>query len=270
MPSRRTRAPSYPLAIAAIACAMLAGLTRPASGHGTPFSVGYDALTGTLTVSPGIYRNFNPEEVFVLDGGLVTNDGTPGWDRGPTLPAGTALSIRFVDHLHYWNPQTDEEDPLPVPLGRISIFGAGGTAEVAAASLANPSGITGTNPMFLASFTSHHHVAWEILDPDSPGLYGLWATLESTNPASFPAAPSDPFLVVLNYGVTDPAAYDIGVDRLAATAVPEPSTLALAAVAVVAGAWRSWKHRGRTTSRTSPTASSPRITHHDMSSSHQR
>jgi len=236
---------ALPALLTVAVCLVTLCVARPAAGHGTPFVVGYDNQTGKITVSPSIYRNFDLEELFVSDEFGVFNDGTPGWDRGPTLPSGSQLSLRLTAPLAYWNPQTGAEDPLPIPQGRISILGAGGTAEVAAGSGGNPTGISGTNPLFIDAFTSHHHVAWEILNADAPGLYGLWARLESTNPAAFAAAPSDPFLVVLNWGITDSAAYNTGVDRLALTAVPEPSTLALAGLAVAAAAAWRWPRRNR-------------------------
>lgn len=212
-------------------CLVAACFARPAAGHGTPFSVGFDAQMGKLTVSPSVYRNFNTEELFVLlQAGMASNDGTPGWSRGATLPSGSQLSLRLTAPLSYWNPQTGAQDPLPIPQGRVSILGAGGTAEVAAASGQNPTGVSGTNPLFIDAFTSHHHVVWDILDPDASGLYGLWARLESTNPTAFAAAPSDPFLVVLNWGIADSQTYNTGVDRLVAP-VPEPATVAILAAA---------------------------------------
>jgi len=212
-------------------CLVAACVARPAAGHGTPFSVGFDAQTGKLTVSPSVYRNFNTEELFVLlQAGMASNDGTPGWNRGATLPSGSQLSLRLTAPLVYWNPQTGAQDPLPIPQGRVSILGAGGTAEVAAASGQNPTGVSGTNPLFIDAFTTHHHVVWDILDPDASGLYGLWARLESTNPTAFAAAPSDPFLVVLNWGIADSQTYNTGVDRLVAP-VPEPATVAILAAA---------------------------------------
>ena len=227
----RHRARVLPTALAVTGCLVAACAARPAAGHGTPFSVGFNNQTGKLTVSPSVYRNFSVEELFVsIAPGVASNDGTPGWNRGATLPSGTELSVRFMEPLAYWNPQTGPQDPLPVPQGRVSILGAGGTAEVAAASGQNPSGLSGTNPLFIDAFTSHHHVVWDILDPDAAGLYGLWARLESTNQAAFAATPSDPFLVVLNWGITDSQTYNTGVDRLAVP-VPEPATLVILAAA---------------------------------------
>ena len=227
----RHRARVLPTALAVTGCLVAACAARPAAGHGTPFSVGFNNVTGKISVSPSVYRNFSVEELFVtIAPGVASNDGTPGWNRGATLPSGTELSVRFMEPLAYWNPQTGPQDPLPVPQGRVSILGAGGTAEVAAASGQNPSGLSGTNPLFIDAFTSHHHVVWDILDPDAAGLYGLWARLESTNQAAFAATPSDPFLVVLNWGITDSQTYNTGVDRLAVP-VPEPATLVILAAA---------------------------------------
>lgn len=241
----RRHACPLPSALAVAACLVTACLSRPAAGHGTPFSVGFDSQAGKITVSPSIYRSFSVEELFVtIAPGVASNDGTPGWNRGATLPSGTQLSVRFMQPLAYWNPQTGAQDPLPVPQGRVSILGAGGTGEVAAASGQNPSGLSGTNPLFIDAFTSHHHVVWDILDPDAAGLYGVWARLESTNPAAFAAAPSDPFLVVLNWGITDSQTYNTGVDRLAAP-VPEPAAVVLLAAAGLGwlGVRRRWTGR---------------------------
>lgn len=231
MTCRRHHARALSTLLAVAGCLVTACLARPAAGHGTPFSVGFNNVTGKISVSPSVYRNFSVEELFVtIAPGVASNDGTPGWDRGASLPSGTELSVRFMEPLAYWNPQTGPQDPLPVPQGRVSILGAGGTAEVAAASGQNPSGLSGTNPLFIDAFTSHHHVVWDILDPDAAGLYGLWARLESTNQAAFAATPSDPFLVVLNWGITDSQTYNTGVDRLAVP-VPEPATLVILAAA---------------------------------------
>ena len=231
MTCRRHHARALSTLLAVAGCLVTACLARPAAGHGTPFSVGFNNVTGKISVSPSVYRNFSVEELFVtIAPGVASNDGTPGWNRGATLPSGTELSVRFMEPLAYWNPQTGPQDPLPVPQGRVSILGAGGTAEVAAASGQNPSGLSGTNPLFIDAFTSHHHVVWDILDPDAAGLYGLWARLESTNQAAFAATPSDPFLVVLNWGITDSQTYNTGVDRLAVP-VPEPATLVILAAA---------------------------------------
>ena len=231
MTCRRHHARALSTLLAVAGCLGTACLARPAAGHGTPFSVGFNNVTGKISVSPSVYRNFSVEELFVtIAPGVASNDGTPGWNRGATLPSGTELSVRFMEPLAYWNPQTGPQDPLPVPQGRVSILGAGGTAEVAAASGQNPSGLSGTNPLFIDAFTSHHHVVWDILDPDAAGLYGLWARLESTNQAAFAATPSDPFLVVLNWGITDSQTYNTGVDRLAVP-VPEPATLVILAAA---------------------------------------
>jgi hypothetical protein len=219
--------------------AMLTLSSRTAHGHGIPFEVGFDSGSNKITVTPTIYNNFDLDEMFFLESpGVAGNDGTPGWDRTATLPSGTELSLRFLGPLQYWNPATLETDPLPTPNATLSILAAGGELEVTSA------GVTGTNPVFLASFTNHHHVVWEILDPDASGLYGLWASLESTNPGAFDADPSDPFLVVLNWGVTNSGDYSDGVARLSVSPVPEPGTWALVSTAAVVGV-AFWRRRSR-------------------------
>ncbi len=247
MNPRRFKTPLSTVVIVAIIGLFLAADSRPASGHGSPFGVGYDSGAGKITVTPTIYNNFDLDEMFFLEGpGVAGNDGTPGWDRTLSLPSGTSLSLRALGPLQYWNPATGLSDPLPIPDASLSILAAGGSLEVSS------SGITGDNPVFLASFTSHHHVVWEILDPDANGLYGLWASLESTNPGVFPAAPSDPFLVVLNWGISNPAEYSDGVARLTVSPVPEPGTVTLAVAAGVVGlaGWRRRTPRRLTASRT--------------------
>lgn len=223
---------------AAVTVAAIGPLAWPerANAHGIPFSVGFDG--SKITVSPGIYDNFSLAEQLVYEEEFdrITNGGEPGWDRAATLPLNTRLNIRFTRPLQYWNPDVGAEDPLPIPGGTIRVY----TTRISGTSDTVPTGISGTNPRFLAQFTHHHHVAWVLENPDGPGLYGLWASLESENLSAFNALPSDPFLIVLNYGITSSTDYDEGVDRLAATAVPEPSTLALVGAAFAVAGWR-WR-----------------------------
>lgn len=209
-----------------------------ASGHGTlKFQVG--VADGAFTVSPGVYRNFSIEEMLVSYGPVITNEGEPGFDPAGSLPLPASVQVRFVQPLVYWNLDVAADAPLPMPAG---------TVRVNFDTQVTGTGIGGPDIAYLDRFIStesHHHLTWILDNPDQAGLYGLWARIESQNRSVLDVAPSDPFLIVLNYGIDNPAAYDTGVDRLALTAVPEPSTLALAGVAVAAVGWRWCRARRR-------------------------
>ena len=139
---------------------------------------------------------------------------------------------------------TGTANPLPESVATVSVI-----KDLSTMSLINAAGITGTNPLPMTTFVGepgehYHFPAYRLTDPDSDsGLYGLWAEALATGPnfAGDAANPSAPFLIVLNYGITDEDQYHIGAARLAAVPVPEPSTLALCGAAFAAAGWR-WRH----------------------------
>jgi autotransporter-associated beta strand protein len=220
-PTRRIR---HAVIHAACLAACLAPiLVHPARGHGDPFIIDYAAATNQLTVNPLIYDVFNTDENLATPGfGLPISTIYPGFSRADTLPANTAVSLRFTAPLAYWNPTTGPLDPLPAASGTISVINTS-----AATATITSVGIGGTNPLFVATFVGapgeHHHLtAYELTNPDAPGLYGLWAEATATGP-SYPGgttAPSAPFLIVLNWGIEDEQQYQDGVTRLAA--LPDP------------------------------------------------
>jgi len=226
---------SRPVIVAA-GCGLLTllGAARTASGHGTPFSVGWDQAADRITVAPLVYRNSAIGEMLVYDAqfDVFTNTGEPGFDRGASLPSGTAISLEVTGPLRFWHPGIAAEDPLPQPQGVLEVVG-GGIATVSA------TGVTGDNPVGVGFLTTHHHVNWELSNVDAAtGLYGITARLRAGQPQLFSAAPSEEFLIVLNRGITDSQVYDLGVDRLAAV-VPEPGVGALLTTALFASlAWR--------------------------------
>ena len=208
---------------AGLAACLAAVLSHPASGHGEPFVIDYAAATNRLTVAPGVYDFFNVDENLATPGfGLPISTKYPGFSRADTLPANTAVTLRFTSPLTYWNPTTGPLDPLPVASGTIDVVNRAAAIATVAAT-----GIDGTNPLFLDTFVGypgeHHHLtAYELATPDAPGLYGLWAEATATGP-SYPGnatAPSGPFLIVLNWGIEDEQQYQDGVTRLAA--LPDP------------------------------------------------
>lgn len=215
--------------------AMLAVASR-CLGHGSPFVVDYLTATNKLSVAPSVYQNFDVDENLASPGfGFPITTIYPGFSRANTLPANSTVRIRFTSPLVYWNPATAAGSPLPVPTGTITVVDDGAATAAIAAS-----GVAGTNPLSLGTFSGsigehHHFTAYELTDPDSAGLYGLWAEATATGPA-YPggqASASDPFLIVLNWDIQDAAQYQAGVTRLA-LAVPEPGTPVLAAVGLAA------------------------------------
>jgi len=196
-------------------------LAVPARGHGDPFLLDYSSDRNRLTVTPAIYNVFNPDENLATPGfGLPITTTYPGFSRADMLPANTTVSLRFTSPLSYWNPATGPLDPLPIASGTIKAFT---TMEATITA----TGLSGTNPLPLAPFVGypgeHRHVtAYELMHPDEPGLYGLWAEATATGP-NYPGGttePSDPFLIVLNWGIQDEQQYVDGVRRLAV--LPDP------------------------------------------------
>jgi hypothetical protein len=244
--SARCRLRSFITALA-IAVGSAAG-EMPAYGHGEPIQIGYVAATNTLTVAPTAYDYFDTGENFAVMPGFGLATTFPGFTRTDGLPAAATVSLRFLSPLAYWNAATAAGDPLPESVATVSVI-----KNLSTMSLIDAAGIAGTNPLPMTTFAGdqgehYHFPAYRLTNPDSAsGLYGLWAEALATGPnfAGGTANPSDPFLIVLNYGITDAAAYNTGVDRLAVTAVPEPSTVALLAAASAAAMWRWRRRHGR-------------------------
>jgi hypothetical protein len=216
----------------------------PAYGHGEPLQIGYVAATNTLTVAPTAYDYFDPDENFTSVPGFGLRTVYPGFTRTDGLPADATVSLRFLAPLTYWNEATGTVNPLPESVATVSVI-----KDAFTMSLIDAAGITGTNPLPMTTFVGdpgehYHFPAYRLTNPDFvSGLYGLWAEALATGPnfAGGTANPSDPLLIVLNYGITDEDQYHIGAARLAAVPVPEPSTLALCAAACAVAGWR-WRH----------------------------
>jgi hypothetical protein len=203
--------------------------------------IGYAAATNTLTVAPTAYDYFDTDENFVTIPGFGLRTTYPGFTRTDGLPADATVSLRFLAPLMYWNMATGTASPLPESIATVSVI-----KDLSTMSLIDAAGITGTNPLPMTTFVGepgehYHFSAYKLTEPDAAfGLYGLWAEALATGPnfVGGTANASDPFLIVLNYGITDENQYHIGAARLAAVPVPEPSTLVLAGMAIAGGVWR--------------------------------
>lgn len=234
-----------------------------AHGHGFPLSLHYDSVTNRLAVRPyssspltggffnadglTVYRNFDMDESFSGLNDLYFTD-FPGFIRTSSIPANTTIGLRFVAPLRYWNTTTQAEDPLPVSNASMEIMNA---LDPGSSAFVDRIGVTGINPITLGTFVGqtngdHKHFTGYFLSPqvdpfiaaDTFGMYGLWATASATGSgfAGGASLESDPFLIMLNYGIGDATTYNTGVERLAATVpVPEPSTLAILGAATATG-----------------------------------
>ena len=209
--------------VAGVAICLAAIAADRARGHGEPFIIDYAAISNRLTVAPGVYDYFNVDENLATPGfGFPISTIYPGFSRADTLPASTTVSLRFTSPLTYWAATTGPLDPLPVASGTIDVVNrAAATATISAL------GVGGVNQLVLDTFVGHpgehHHLtAYELTHPDAAGLYGIWAEAFGTGP-TYPGGStvaSDPFLIVLNWGIEDEQQYQDGVTRLAA--LPDP------------------------------------------------
>lgn len=223
---------------------------RQASGHGDPLQIGYAVGSNRLMVAPTVYDNFNSDENFSFIPGFGLRTIYPGFARTDNLPAQAAVSLQLRSPLLYWNNAAGAANPLPVPAATITVM-----KDATTAALVGATSVTGSNPLPLGTFSGvpgeHlHFAAYKLINPDDVGLYGIWAVAEATGPnfSGAAAAASDPFLIVLNYGITSSDDYALGVSRLAALPVPEPAATVLAGLAVVAAIWHcraSSPRRGR-------------------------
>ncbi|MFM7245615.1 MAG: hypothetical protein ACKO40_15780 [Planctomycetaceae bacterium] len=212
-----------PRVVAGLAICLVAIAADAARGHGEPFIIDYAAISNRLTIAPGVYDYFNVDENLATPGfGFPISTIYPGFSRSDALPANTTVSLRFTSPLTYWATTTGPLDPLPVASGTIEVVN-----RTAATATISALGVGGTNPLVLDTFVGspgeHHHItAYELAHPDATGLYGIWAEAFGTGP-NYPGgttAASDPFLIVLNWGVEDEQQYQNGVTRLAT--LPDP------------------------------------------------
>jgi hypothetical protein len=117
-----------------------------------------------------------------------TQTDSPGFSAADgTLPAGTKLSLRVVQSLHYWNPTTLKvENPTPLDtVFRLETFGGAGIDVTRA-------GIPDAPPLEFATASAeggvHQHVLFKLPEATAPnGAYGL--VMRLTAPGFVDSAP---------------------------------------------------------------------------------
>jgi hypothetical protein len=206
-----------------IACFLFAtAQVMPAWGHGTPITIGTDGDRLVVTHEPP--PDGYPPHIFVEEGvdgdpfasltlpsvGPVVIWQVPGFEISG-LDDQSSLSIEVLPRtvedsesaeeriLWYWNPETELVEAAPNTAG-LYLLGTG----MRYATLAPPDGAA-PPPFTLADpvagqqgFHNHGLLSYALDDSPAaaPGAYGFFARLTSNE-----YDPSDPFLIVLNYGV---------------------------------------------------------------------
>jgi hypothetical protein len=194
--------------------------------------IALSVVNSRLTTAGGTYAG--PLNGRVFEGtfpssGLTDN---PGFDSAAGfLNAGEKIRFDFVREVLYWNGTALTESPrsMTVAIGSSQ-------ATLSPTDFAGKAGFEIAGGDLNGAF--HQHLFFSIGSGAPAGLYGVVLTLGPAGTSTF--GTSEPFLMAFrrNAGSLNPAA---GLDAMAATlvAVPEPSTLGLAAAGVAAGfAWR--------------------------------
>lgn len=197
-----------------------------------------------------------------IDGGkLVTHNGryfesafttlisgvyrstTPGFDSAPGLLAYSEeepmeeIGFNVLGPLLYWSgtamapPQAGLDLDLIWVGTTLSVTGTSGPVT----NGFSLGGATGTNGRF------HEHFTFEIAESAPLGAYGVLLELTPLGLSTFTM--SDPFLIVFNRGL-GAEEFEAGVESMVElTAVPEPSSVALAGLGVAAALAAGWRGR---------------------------
>jgi hypothetical protein len=184
-------------------------------------------INSRLNTSGGTYAgplNGRVFEGIFPSSGLTDN---PGFDSAAGfLGAGEKIRFDFVREVLYWNGTALTESPrsMTVAIGSSQ-------ATLSPTDFAGKAGFEIAGGDLNGAF--HQHLFFSIGSGAPAGLYGVVLTLGPAGTSTF--GTSEPFLMAFrrNAGSLNPAA---GLDAMAATlvAVPEPSTLGLAAAGVAA------------------------------------
>jgi hypothetical protein len=214
-------------------------LVHSAMGHGIPLKVFAD---GTNRLYAPTLVAYDPAESHMTPNALNIKGAGGFYPDLATFPAGRSLTVDASGSgmhsavLMYWDGSNLLPSPVSIQLQRTGIL--------ATVSPTDTFVHIGTLPAF--SGLPGGHSALNILLPlGSPtGLYAVG--FQATSPGSPDFARSETFWGVANYGLTSPEQIELGLAAIQ-SAVPEPSSLALLAMAACPLAWLRWRRRAAST-----------------------
>ena len=248
--SRRSGWPLAPLSIAfqsiafqSIAFLAIAGLwltpARADEIHAGDIELEIDGVK--LVTHNGRYFE---SEFSTLIGGVYRST-SPGFDSAPGLLVYSEeepmeeIGFNVLGPLLYWDgtamstPQEGLGLHLFWGVSTLNVTGASGSVT----NGFSLGGATDPNGEF------HEHFTFEIAENAPPGAYGVLLELTPLGLSTF--TKSDPFLIVFNRGL-GAEEFEAGVDAMVElTAVPEPSTVSLAALGVAGLAGAAVRRRMR-------------------------
>ncbi len=183
-------------------------------------------INSRLATSGGSYSGLLNGRVF--EGALNSNGFTkdPGFDSAAgLLQPGGAIRFDFVREVLFWNGTALTTSPRS-----LTVFLGSSQATLTPADFSGKAGFEIAGGDVTGAF--HQHLNFSFGNSVPAGLYGVVLTLGPAGTSTF--GTSEPFLMAFSRGATNRAA---GVDAMAATlvAVPEPTTLGLAAAGMAVG-----------------------------------
>jgi hypothetical protein len=201
----------------------------------------------------------------IEDGKLVTHNGRYFESSFSTLISGTPSFYRSATPgfnsapgLLVYDAETESPQEIGFNVLGPLLFWTGTSMAAPQAGLAlnmfwGPSSVAVTGASGVTGFSLggatdpdgsfHEHFTFELAADASPGAYGV--LLELTPAGSSTFTKSDPFLLVFNRGL-EYEAFESGVDAMVqVTAVPEPSSIALAGLGVAGLAGAALRRRMR-------------------------
>lgn len=159
-------------------------------------------------------------------GEIIPNEtDEPGYDSlAGTFPTGSAVGFRILDALRMWDGS--DFDTIPVQTMGLTFSSLGPIVTPATADTIVP----GFTINVAANGSWHRHLIYTLNAPASDGIYLLKLELFSTSSL---ITDSDPFYIVFNQNDTE-LNHDAAIEYVESTAIPTPTSFALAAISSLA------------------------------------